>query len=170
MAIVVNSESLGLQIKIGIVVSYFLAPHHYIVPQQLSYFHIIIGKSGLEETSGHHLVQPSVENRLYKASSSQVLNISRKGKSTISLGNLFQCLIVLAVNTFFLYLDRTSEATCACCLLPCHSVSHEESTSIFSIIIFYLLGDRDYIPPEPSLLEAEQTQFLLISSVCFPTF
>lgn len=44
----------------------------------------------------------------------------------ISQGSLFQYVIVLIVN-ILLHLDRTSEATCACCLLPCHLVPCEES-------------------------------------------
>lgn len=52
----------------------------------------------MEESCGHHLAQPSVKSRLSEAWSSQVLNISSKGNSTIILGNLFQYLIILTVN------------------------------------------------------------------------
>ena len=54
-----------------------------------------------------HLVQPSCRSRvtysrLHRTLSRQVLNISREGESTTSLGNLFQCSITLKVKKFFL--------------------------------------------------------------------
>ena len=54
-----------------------------------------------------HLVQPPCKSRvtysrLHRTLSRQVLNISREGDSTTSLGSLFQCSVTLRVKKFFL--------------------------------------------------------------------
>ena len=54
-----------------------------------------------------HLVQPPCRSRvtysrLHRTLSRQVLNISREGESTTSLGNLVQCSVILKVKKFFL--------------------------------------------------------------------
>jgi len=59
--------------------------------------------SGLEGTSEGHLVQPSCRSRvaysrLHRTSSRLVLNISKEGDSTSSLGSLFQCSVTLRVK------------------------------------------------------------------------
>jgi len=63
--------------------------------------------SGLEGTSVGHVVQPSCRSRvtysrLERTLSRRVLNISREGDSTISLGSLFQGSVTLRGNKFFL--------------------------------------------------------------------
>ena len=67
--------------------------------------------SGLEGTSVSHLVQPSCRNKVTYSRqqttlSRQVLNISREGDSTTSLGSLFQCSVTLRGKKFFLMFRR----------------------------------------------------------------
>ena len=62
---------------------------------------------GLEATSVDHVVQTLcwtrvTYSRLHRTSSRRVLNISRKGDSTTSLGSLFQCSVTLRGKKFFL--------------------------------------------------------------------
>lgn len=68
-------------------------------------------KFRLEDTSGHHLIEPSVENI--------TLGHVMQGYVMLRLAfldSLFQCLVVLTVKNS--YPGRTSpEATCACCFL-----------------------------------------------------
>ena len=66
---------------------------------------------GLEGTSVGHLVQPSCRSRvtysrLHRTLSRWVLNISREGDSTTSLGRLFQGSITLRGKKFFLMFRR----------------------------------------------------------------
>ena len=58
-----------------------------------------------------HLVQPPCRSRvtysrLHRTLSRQVLNISREGESTTSLGSLFQCSTTLRGKKFFLMFRR----------------------------------------------------------------
>ena len=67
----------------------------------------ITERLGLEGTSVGHLVQPSCRSRvtysrLHRTTSRRVLNISREGDSTTSLGSLFQGSITLRGKKFFL--------------------------------------------------------------------
>jgi len=67
--------------------------------------HRMVG--GLEGTSGDHLAQPLCQSRvtysrLHRTLSRQVLNISKEGDSTASLGSLFQCSVTLRGKKFFL--------------------------------------------------------------------
>ena len=64
-------------------------------------FHRITECSRLEGTSVGRLVQPSCRSRvtysrLHRTLSRRVLNISREGDSTTSLGSLFQCSVTLS--------------------------------------------------------------------------
>lgn len=59
-------------------------------------YHWITEWLSLEEISGDHVVQPPwwsrfTQRRLHRITSRQVLNISRDGDSTASLGSLFLC-------------------------------------------------------------------------------
>jgi len=65
----------------------------------------------MEGTSVGHLVQPPCRSRvtysrLHRTASRWVLNISREGDSTTSLGSLFQCSITLRGKKFFLMFRR----------------------------------------------------------------
>ena len=70
-------------------------PHGLLPPRPLraSQNHRITECSGFEGTSVGHLVQPACQNRvtysrLHRTLSPRVLNISREGDSTTSLGSL----------------------------------------------------------------------------------
>ena len=69
-----------------------------------------------------HLVQPSSRSRvtysrLHRNLSRQILNISREGDSTTSLGSLFQCSVTLRGKKFFL-LFRRNFLCLSLCPLP----------------------------------------------------
>jgi len=75
------------------------------------HYHRITKCSGLEGTSVGHLVQPLCQSRvtcsrLHRTLTRQVLNISRGGDSTTSLGSLFQCSVTLRGKKFFLMFRR----------------------------------------------------------------
>jgi len=84
--------------------------------------HRITECSGLEGTSVGHLVQPSCRSRttysrLHRTLSRWVLNISREGESTTSLGSLFQCSVTLRGKKFFL-MFRQNFLCFSLCPLP----------------------------------------------------
>lgn len=59
----------------------------------------ITDSSRLEVTSGNHLIQPSVGNRLSYLLPYQ--SLKSKWHSIMLLGNLFQCLVFLTMDDFF---------------------------------------------------------------------
>ena len=84
--------------------------------------HRITECQGLEGTSVDQLVQPSCQSRvtysrLHRTVSRLVLNISREGESTTSLGNLFQFSITLRGRKFFL-MFRQNFLCLSLCPLP----------------------------------------------------
>ena len=67
----------------------------------------------LEGTAGRHLVQPpcsgrAAESWLPRTMAKQLLNISKNGESTTSLGNLCQCLVTLTLKKVFPDVKRES--------------------------------------------------------------
>ena len=93
-------------------------PQSSAFPKKKTYFleaigcHRITECSGLEGTSVGRLFQHPCRSRvtysrLHRTLSRRVLNISREGDFTTSLGSLFQCSITLRVKKFFLFLSAT---------------------------------------------------------------
>jgi len=73
----------------------------------VSQYHGITEWSGLEGTSVSHLGQPPCRSRvtysrLHRTTFRRLLNISREGDSTTSLGSLCQCSVTLRGKKFFL--------------------------------------------------------------------
>lgn len=86
--------------------------------------------------AGEHVVQPSIESgapvQVIRAPSSWVLSISSKGDSNISLSSLFQCLIVLPLNFFFIYIQvNFSPEQLLSIAWPANVNTCEQSTTIF---------------------------------------
>jgi len=86
-------------------------PLHCAVGHLLPKGHRITEWWGLEDTSVAHLVQTSCRSRvaysrLHRTTFRRVLNISREGDSTTSLGSLCQCSFTLRGKKFFLMFRR----------------------------------------------------------------
>jgi len=69
-------------------------------------------------------------SRLLRGMSRWVLNISKDGDSTDSLGNLFRCLTTLTVKKFFLMFKRNFLCFSLCPLPFMHSLDITEITII----------------------------------------
>ena len=108
---------------------------------------------GLKGTSVGHLVQPSCRSRvtysrLHRTLSRRVLNISRGGDSTTSLGSLFQCSVTLRGKKFFLTF-RWNLLCFSLCPLPPKSCSCDNSdlqvtTRFASLRCFSKNKDSEY--------------------------
>ena len=80
---------------------------------------------------GHLLQHPCrsrvTYSRLHRTLSRQVLNISREGDSTTSLGSLFQCSVALRGTKFFLMFRRNFLCLSLCPLPLVLSLGTEKS-------------------------------------------
>ena len=130
---------------------------------------------GLEGTSVGHLVQHPrrsrvTYSRLQRTLSRWVLNISREGDSTTSLGSLCQCSVTLRVKKFFLMFFLILSAAglgcgwsrglhdfstphiageCAAALRGCTRAASPRNISISNLATAPLCGDCSVQPQKP---------------------
>jgi len=130
----------------------------------LLFFHRTAEGLKLKGISGSNLVPPPrssrvSQSRLPRAMSSLVLNISMNSYSTISLGNLFQCLSTLIAKRC-LFVFRGNFMCFNLCPLPLVlSLALLRSLTPSSSFCTTVYTQAQY-PPEPSLLQAEHSQLL----------
>jgi len=101
---------------------------------------------GLEGTCGDSPVQPLcqsrvTQSRLHKTLSRRVLNISREGDSTTSLGSLGQCSVTLRGKKFFLTFSWNflgfgffSNCSCSCVLDRRHTPTYVLLPCLVSVL------------------------------------
>jgi len=140
------------------------------------------------------LVQPPCQSRvtysrLHRTASRRVLNISREGDSTTSLGSLFQCSITLRGKKFFLMFRRslfcfslcplrlvlslgTTEKSLAPKVYSGHTLKTKTQVYLWSVraefcaAVFYQLGSAHLAPAQPSW--ASVTRALTQRLLCLP--
>ena len=90
-----------------------------------------------------------------------LLNTSRDGDSTTSLGSLFQCLTTLSVKTIFPNIQpkpplAQHEAISSC---PITCYLGEESNPLLATASFQVVVESNKVPPEPPFLQAKHPRF-----------
>lgn len=120
----------------------------------MSHFHRMV--KDWKGTTGGHLVPRHArvpQSRLLRIVSRYLLNTSKEGDSTTSLGNLFQCLGIHTVKFLLTYISF--------CPLPfvlSLGKTQPEPGSILLALSLQILIDFDEVPSLSSLLEADQGQ------------
>lgn len=94
------------------------------------------------------------------ATSTCLLNTIRNDDSTTSLGNLFQCLITLPVNFFFL-ISNLNHSWCSLrldlhCVITCYQ--GEENSPYPDTPFSQAVVESDELPPQPPFLQAKELQ------------
>jgi len=105
------------------------------------------------------------QTRLLRAPSSLAWNTSREGAVTASLGSLFQCLTTFTVKNVFLVSSLPSFSLNP---LPLVLSLH----TVFLVGRLQVLQDHNKVPPDSSLLQAEQpylSQLFLTPEVLQPS-
>ena len=137
---------------------YFKALQENILKEDLSY---ITEWLTLEKTSGGHLVQPPCSSKatlskLPRAMSSKVLNNSKDGDSTTSLGNLCQCSVTLTEGQFPLPFRQHLLCFSLCPRPLVLSLDTTEKSLALSTVHYPFRHLYTLMwPSEPSLLQAE---------------
>jgi len=98
---------------------------------------------------------------LLSAMSTRLLNTSRDGDLTTSLGSLFQCLTTLSVKNFFPNIRPKPalaqlEAIFSC---PVTCYLGKQTNPHLATISFQVVEESDKVSPQPPFLQAEQPQF-----------
>ena len=94
----------------------------------------------------------------WSTTSTYFLNTSREGDSTTSLGNLFQCLITLSVQKFFL-ISNLNLPWCNLRPLPLiASYLGEETNTHLTTPSCQVVVASNEVPPQPPLLQTKQPQ------------
>ena len=89
-----------------------------------------------------------------------LLNTSRDGDSTTSLGSLFQCLTTLSVKKFFPNIQSEPplmqlEAIASC---PVGSFLGEETNTLLITTTFHVIVENNKVSPQPPPLHTKQPQ------------
>ncbi|KAK4811306.1 hypothetical protein QYF61_023358 [Mycteria americana] len=95
------------------------------------------------------------------ATSTRLLNTSRDGDSTTSLGSLFQCLTTLSVKKFFPNIHSKPLLTQleAISSHPIASYLGEETDPHLTTTSFQVVVESNKVSPQPPFLQAKQSQF-----------